>query len=246
MTDVQIKPQNIMEPPEKVLRMYEAVHGFMIEGRDLVSVKVVDITSAAGIGKGTAYEYFSSKEEIIASAMAYEYKNKITELVARMFRQQGFKNRIMNVMDWICENQEYNQLFSHIFRELLGEPQMCAFVSENTQQKSEKVSSYNENVENSNTMAHVRGADITDVGGKQDIMQEGTKYITQIVTRLMDEAYAEGLFTETDVTKRNIIVMSGMIQYGSMLMMSRHHAVVGMTDAQLREFIYTNMIKCLN
>ena len=209
MTDVQIKPQNIMEPPEKVLRMYEAVHGFMIEGRDLVSVKVVDITSAAGIGKGTAYEYFSSKEEIITSAMAYEYKNKITELVARMFRQQGFKNRVMNVMDWICENQEYNQLFSHIFREVLGEPQMCAFVSESAQ-------------------------------------QEGTKYITQIVTRLMDEAYEEGLFTETDEKKRNIIAMSGMIQYGSMLMMSRHHATIGMTDAQLREFIYTNMIKCLN
>ena len=77
-------------------------------------------------------------------------------------------------------------------------------------------------------------------------MQEGTKYITQIVTRLMDEAYAEGLFTETDEKKRNIIAMSGMIQYGSMLMMSRHHAAIGMTDAQLREFIYTNMIKCLN
>ncbi len=250
MTDVQIKPQNIMEPPEKVLRMYEAVHGFMIEGRDLVSVKVVDITSAAGIGKGTAYEYFSSKEEIITSAMAYEYKNKITELVARMFRQQGFKNRVMNVMDWICENQEYNQLFSHIFRELLGEPQMCAFVREGTQQKTENIASDNEHAETDNTMADVVGVDITDAiadaSGKQDIMQEGTKYITQIVTRLMDEAYAEGLFTETDEKKRNIIALSGMIQYGSMLMMSRHHAAIGMTDAQLREFIYTNMIKCLN
>lgn len=236
MTDVQIKPQNIMEPPEKVLRMYEAVHGFMIEGRDLVSVKVVDITSAAGIGKGTAYEYFSSKEEIITSAMAYEYKNKITELVARMFRQQGFKNRVMNVMDWICENQEYNQLFSHIFRELIGEPQMCAFVNKSTQQRAE----------NDNTLADVVGDDMTDISGKQDIIQEGTKYITKIITRLMDEAYAEGLFTETDEKKRNIIAMSGMIQYGSMLMMSRHHAAIGMTDAQLREFIYTNMIKCLN
>lgn len=233
MTDVQIKPQNIMEPPEKVLRMYEAVHGFMIEGRDLVSLKVVDITSAASIGKGTAYEYFSSKEEIIASAMAYEYKNKITELVARMFRQQGFKNRVMNVMDWICENQEYNQLFSHIFREVLGEPQMCAFVNKSTP-------SDNEHAETDITDA------IADASGKQDIMHEGTKYITQIVIRLMDEAYAEGLFTETDEKKRNIIALSGMIQYGSMLMMSRHHAAIGMTDAQLREFIYTNMIKCLN
>ncbi len=43
--------------------------------------------------------------------MAYEYKNKITELVNCMFAQSGFKNRVMNVMDWIYDNQEYNQLF---------------------------------------------------------------------------------------------------------------------------------------
>lgn len=120
MAQIQIKPKNILEPSEKVLQMYEAVHSFMLEKRDISTIKVVDITSAAGIGKGTAYEYFSSKEEIIASAMAYEYKNKITELVNCMFAQSGFKNRVMNVMDWIYDNQEYNQLFSHIFNEVMG------------------------------------------------------------------------------------------------------------------------------
>ena len=65
MAQIQIKPKNILEPSEKVLRMYEAVHSFMLEKRDISTIKVVDITSAAEIGKGTAYEYFSSKEEII-------------------------------------------------------------------------------------------------------------------------------------------------------------------------------------
>ena len=31
MAHIQIKPKNILEPSEKVLRMYEAVHSFMLE-----------------------------------------------------------------------------------------------------------------------------------------------------------------------------------------------------------------------
>ena len=93
MAKIQIKPKNILEPSEKVLRMYEAVHSFMLEKRDISTIKVVDITSAAGIGKGTAYEYFSSKEEIIASAMAYEYKNKITE-------KDNGSGDISDIMNW--------------------------------------------------------------------------------------------------------------------------------------------------
>lgn len=219
MADIQIKPKNILEPPEKVLRMYEAVHGFMLEKRDISTIKVVDITSTAGIGKGTAYEYFSSKEEIIASAMAYEYKNKITELVDCMFAQSGFRNRVMNVMDWIYDNQEYNQLFSHIFKEVMGEPRLLLIGTSIKQ------------LESDNTAQTVDG---------------GVKYLDGIVSRLMQEAYDEGAITETDSTKRNITAMSGMIQYGCMLMLESHRQMCAMTDEQLREFIYENMIKCLN
>ncbi len=51
MAQIQIKPKNILEPSEKVLQMYEAVHSFMLEKRDISTIKVVDITSAAGIRK---------------------------------------------------------------------------------------------------------------------------------------------------------------------------------------------------
>ena len=203
MAQIQIKPKNILEPSEKVLQMYEAVHSFMLEKRDISTIKVVDITSAAGIGKGTAYEYFSSKEEIIASAMAYEYKNKITELVNCMFAQSGFKNRVMNVMNWIYDNQEYNQLFSHIFNEVMGEPRLPLIGSSIKQLESD-----NE--------AQTTAEDL------------------------------KGVITETDSTKRNITAMSGMIQYGCMLMMESHRQMSAMTDEQLRQFIYGNIIKCLN
>ncbi len=55
----------------KVKALYEAVLELIGENVDIRDVKVSDITKRAGIGKGTAYEYFSNKEEIIGSALLY-------------------------------------------------------------------------------------------------------------------------------------------------------------------------------
>ena len=79
--EIEIKVENIKNPPEKVRLMYKAVSQLLKGDRELSSIKVQDITQKAGIGKGTAYEYFSSKEEIIANALMFEYANKIALLV---------------------------------------------------------------------------------------------------------------------------------------------------------------------
>ena len=50
----------------KVKALYEAVEELIFENIDVKEIKVSDITERAGIGKGTAYEYFRNKEEIIS------------------------------------------------------------------------------------------------------------------------------------------------------------------------------------
>ena len=57
--------------PPKVKAMYEAVLELFASGRELGTLKVSEITAKAGIGKGTAYEYFSDKEEMIGRAICY-------------------------------------------------------------------------------------------------------------------------------------------------------------------------------
>ena len=47
---------------EKILRAALKV----FSDRGMTEFKMIDIATAAGIGKGTIYEYFSSKEDIIA------------------------------------------------------------------------------------------------------------------------------------------------------------------------------------
>lgn len=58
--------------PEKIEAMYKAVQELIEEGADVNRIKVSEITQKAGIGKGTAYEYFSNKEELISSALLYQ------------------------------------------------------------------------------------------------------------------------------------------------------------------------------
>lgn len=111
-----IKVENMTNPPEKMRLMFEAVSEFVREQRDISKITVKDITEKAGIGKGTAYEYFSSKEEIIANALMYEYSQKMQMLAASAFEPADFKSRCYKVMDWIRDNKEYNQMFSQLVK----------------------------------------------------------------------------------------------------------------------------------
>ena len=67
--------------PEKVRLLYEAVLAMVTNGWDINRMKVSDITAQAGIGKGTAYEYFSSKEEIIANAVLYDVEMRLAHVL---------------------------------------------------------------------------------------------------------------------------------------------------------------------
>ena len=50
------------ELPEKVRLLYDAVFQLFVEGTDLADITVSGITGKAGIGKGTAYDYFDSRK----------------------------------------------------------------------------------------------------------------------------------------------------------------------------------------
>ena len=91
----------IHDPPQKVLALYQAVIEFINEGCDINTLKVADITGRAGIGKGTAYEYFSSKEEIISSAILYYVKVCFEKLQVISTDNRTFQQKINEVMDFI-------------------------------------------------------------------------------------------------------------------------------------------------
>ena len=71
--------------PPKVIAMYRAVSTLLRENKDIPEMSVSMITGLAGIGKGTAYEYFDSKEEIIVCALLYEIRT-VTEQASEQLK----------------------------------------------------------------------------------------------------------------------------------------------------------------
>lgn len=108
--------EKFFNPPEKARLMFQAVIGFISENADLNSLKVQDITARAGVGKGTAYEYFSSKEELITLALLYDYGYKLMELQELLNTKTDFQSMMYCIMDWLHEHQSYHMTFVRILK----------------------------------------------------------------------------------------------------------------------------------
>lgn len=106
----------LLEPPQKVLFMYQAVIDMVGEGFDINTMKVSDITTRAGIGKGTAYEYFASKEEIITSALAFDVLKKREYLMEMIAGEGSFQAKMERLFDYIAEKFGDNQTFYLLLR----------------------------------------------------------------------------------------------------------------------------------
>ena len=85
----------------KVLALYRAVLEFLDEGADINTIKVSDITRKAGIGKGTAYDYFKSREEIIVSALLYDMEREVSTEREKLKLLKSFGEKMEYAFDWI-------------------------------------------------------------------------------------------------------------------------------------------------
>lgn len=80
--------------PPKVEAVYRAIVVLFSKGADLNALTVSEITAEAGIGKGTAYEYFSNKEEMIAGALFYKMQGMCLQLYDKIKQADGFYGKM--------------------------------------------------------------------------------------------------------------------------------------------------------
>lgn len=104
------------EQSEKVLAMYHAVWKLLAGGRDPEKMKVADITECAGIGKGTAYEYFRSKEEIVSKAVQYNCLMQFELLEKRAGQEKSYRKALEACFEWISENHDRFQIVLQLIR----------------------------------------------------------------------------------------------------------------------------------
>ena len=67
---------------EREVAIYRAALGLIEQGVNPSAMKVQQIACAAGIGKGTVYEYFSSKDEILLGVATYCFDCEIERIDA--------------------------------------------------------------------------------------------------------------------------------------------------------------------
>lgn len=104
---------------EKQIHIFEGVMTLLREGRQIHELKVADIAGSAGMGKSTAYEYFSSKDEIIREALTYHLRKNFLEMTAYIFQEETFSNMMQNALDYLEESLE--KRFTGVFMVLLSQ-----------------------------------------------------------------------------------------------------------------------------
>ncbi|MBO7374494.1 MAG: helix-turn-helix transcriptional regulator [Lachnospiraceae bacterium] len=104
--------------PEKEKKLYYSVSEYIKEGRDISTLKVSEISSRAGIGKGTTYGYFESKEELITKAVHYLLFDRIKTVLMITQQEDDFKNKFYKILDYIWENKLDNTTLQSLARVL--------------------------------------------------------------------------------------------------------------------------------
>lgn len=110
--------------PDKVQQLYRGVMELVLEGVDVRTLKVSDITRRAGIGKGTAYDYFDTREEIIVSAILHAMACIQEEVEAELARRAGFFERMEYLLEVLEEKMAERECFLH-FIHLLTDTSIC-------------------------------------------------------------------------------------------------------------------------
>lgn len=103
--------EDIHQVPPKVRQMYTAVIELFEEGEEASSIRVSAVTERAGIGKGTVYEYFDTKEELVACAMIYQMQCVFDWLRVTLEEKESFQEQ----MDFLLDEMEKQEERRHCF-----------------------------------------------------------------------------------------------------------------------------------
>ena len=85
--------------PPKMKALFAAVIDLLKDGYEMTDLTVAVIADRAGIGKGTTYEYFRSKEELLAGALNYTVYMYFSKIWERVSAEKNFEGMIYALLD---------------------------------------------------------------------------------------------------------------------------------------------------
>ena len=104
-----------MDCSEKEKIIFKGLIDLIKNGNNPYTITVSDIAKAAGMGKGSLYDYFSSKKEIISKALFYFIELEIESVCYRINLKGDFKGKFYELLLVITESLEDNASTINIF-----------------------------------------------------------------------------------------------------------------------------------
>lgn len=211
-----INIEEFENPSEKVKKLYEAVISYTYEGTDISTLKVSDIASRAGIGKGTTYEYFKSKEELIAKATFYSIYGNVKAMTMIVYSEGTFENKFYGILDYLWNNKMDSKSLVSLFKATKGELEMsfplCGFAG--------------------------KGLDFDMVEGRS----ECECVLEKIMDDFTDQAQREGVISEDNLQIRRNALCSQIMQYVFFIQDTSCSLEIG----EIKDFIYKGLVNLLN
>ncbi len=82
-------------------QIYKSVWDIYVGGTDLGSLRMGEIAEASGIPKGTIYEYFRTREQLVSEAIVWALEQAAEALCKEMEKADDFGRRWDAVLEWV-------------------------------------------------------------------------------------------------------------------------------------------------
>lgn len=122
----------------KEIAAFQGLFSLAASGKDFSRIKVQDIATAAGMGKGTLYEYFPSKEAILSSAVLYALERALDW----MERQLSEEDSLYKGLDHFLEELQAEHILPFSALTALGSmisSEQRKQISEQNREKLQKI-----------------------------------------------------------------------------------------------------------
>ncbi len=113
---------SISKYAQKEKQILEALLQIAVGNIEISEITVQDIATAAGIGKGTIYEYFTSKEEIFEKAIFYMGDKVISQIYQAVKNADTFDEKLNILEDELISVGEDTLNIHKTLMEALGFP----------------------------------------------------------------------------------------------------------------------------
>ncbi len=179
---------------EKEILIFNGVMKLMNEGVNIHTIKVADIAKSVGIGKGTVYEYFKSKDELLEKSLIYCMNLSLNKAIEKIDNANGFKEKIYTMLEIAkCNVQEFNSGNGFLFSNM----GTCEFAylmkSENKEFK------YRENIINKSI------EDVISVGIEEEVIKcQRDKEYEKMVIKSAIIGFANDLYCSKSTMEKDI------------------------------------------